>query len=275
MSNLIYYSKFSFYEYYSINFNSLSLTSKFKVLTSFFNKLNKFYRLILQQESTKKKKLAVCGNASEMYNEYLETYFHEYTALSDNKKSNLDNNCDPVNLFLFDVYNYDDWLKNKESPETDIKESVDLSEMPPLGDEKVREGTGLKLLTPNKLLIRLSILLAQIRTGNNSNKLKNTIREILYLSYQHRKINKKSFQQFHQVITIVGETIIVIRDPKTFCFNLDWPIVVDENVKHEIEFMIKNNESLAKNKIRNDIEQLLLKYKHGNSIHKHGKQQNE
>ena len=65
--------------------------------------------------------------------------------------------------------------------------------MPPLGDEKVREGTGLKLLTPNKLLIRLSILLAQIRTGNNSNKLKNTIREILYLSYQHRKINKKSF----------------------------------------------------------------------------------
>ena len=86
MSNLIYYSKFSFYEYYSINFNSLSLTSKFKVLTSFFNKLNKFYRLILQQESTKKKKLAVCGNASEMYNEYLETYFHEYTALSDNKK---------------------------------------------------------------------------------------------------------------------------------------------------------------------------------------------
>ena len=46
-------------------------------------------------------------------------------------------------------------------------------------------------------------------------------------------------------------------------------------MKHEIEFMIKNNESLAKNKIRNDIEQLLLKYKHGNSIHKHGKQQNE
>ena len=56
MSNLIYYSKFSFYEYYSINFNNLSLTSKFKVLTSFYNELNKFYRLILQQESPKKKK---------------------------------------------------------------------------------------------------------------------------------------------------------------------------------------------------------------------------
>ena len=30
-SNLIYSSKYSFYEYYNINFNSLSLTSKYKV----------------------------------------------------------------------------------------------------------------------------------------------------------------------------------------------------------------------------------------------------
>ena len=30
---------------------------------------------------------------------------------------------------------------------------------------------GLKILTPNKLLTRLSVLLAQIKAGNNSNKL--------------------------------------------------------------------------------------------------------
>ena len=39
--------------------------------------------------------------------------------------------------------------------------------------------------------------------------------------------------------------------------------------------MIKSNESLAENKIKNEIEQLLLKYKHGNNNHEHGKQQNE
>ena len=69
--------------------------------------------------------------------------------------------------------------------------------------------------------------------------------------------------------------MIAIKDPKTFCFNFDWPKDVDENLKHEIEFIIKSNESLAENKIKKEIEQLLLKYKHGNNIHEHGKKQNE
>ena len=37
------------------------------------------------------------------------------------------------------------------------------------------------------------------------------------------------------------ENMIIIRDPKTFCFNPDWP-KVDENLKHEIEFIINSNE---------------------------------
>ena len=69
--------------------------------------------------------------------------------------------------------------------------------------------------------------------------------------------------------------MIAIKDHKNFCFNFDWPKDVDENLKHEIEFIIKSNESLAENKIKKEIEQLLLKYKHGNNIHEHGKKQNE
>ena len=71
------------------------------------------------------------------------------------------------------------------------------------------------------------------------------------------------------------ESMIAIRDTKIFRFNFDWPKDVDENLNHEIEFVIKGNESLAENKIKNKIEQLLLKSKHGNNIHKHGKQKNE
>ena len=52
----------------------------------------------------------------------------------------------------------------------------------------------------------------------------------------------------------------IIEDPKTFCFNFDWPKDVDENFKHEIEFIIKSNESLAENKVKNKIEEFLLKY---------------
>ena len=61
------------------------------------------------------------------------------------------------------------------------------------GEEEVKEEKGLKILTPNKLLTRLPILLAQIKAGNNSYKLKNEIRQILYLLYQHNKITKKVY----------------------------------------------------------------------------------
>ena len=57
--------------------------------------------------------------------------------------------------------------------------------------------------------------------------------------------------------------MVAIREPKTFYFDFDWPKNVDENLKHEIEFIIKSNESLAENKINNEIKQLFSKYKHG------------
>ena len=49
------------------------------------------------------------------------------------------------------------------------------------------------------------------------------------------------------------ENTIVIRDPKTFCFNFDLPKDVDENLKHEIEFIIKSNKPLAEILIKNKI----------------------
>ena len=80
---------------------------------------------------------------------------------------------DPINLFL-ETYNYNVWFENEEwtdttSRKSDKKESVDLFDMPPLtGDEEAKEEKELKILTPNKLLTRLQILLAQIKAGNNS-----------------------------------------------------------------------------------------------------------
>ena len=53
--------------------------------------------------------------------------------------------------------------------------------MPPLkgDDEKVKEGTGIEILTPKKLLSRFPVLLAQIKVGNNSYNMKNEIIQIL------------------------------------------------------------------------------------------------
>ena len=52
------------------------------------------------------------------------------------------------------------------------------------------KGTGLKILTNKQMLNRLPILLAQIQAGNNSNKLKNEARQILYSLYRSKLLTK-------------------------------------------------------------------------------------
>ena len=47
-----------------------------------------------------------------------------------------------------------------------------------------QKGQGIKILTPNQMLNRLPIALAQLQAGNNSNKLKNEIRQLLYSFYR-------------------------------------------------------------------------------------------
>ena len=55
-----------------------------------------------------------------------------------------------------------------------------------------QQGQGLKILTPTQMLSRLPIFLAQLKAGNNSEKLKNEIRQLLYSFYKSRKITKKN-----------------------------------------------------------------------------------
>ena len=53
-----------------------------------------------------------------------------------------------------------------------------------------KPGTGITTLNSNKPLTKLLVLLAQVKAGDNSNKLKSKIRQKLYLVYQHNKISK-------------------------------------------------------------------------------------
>ena len=123
------------------------------------------------------------NKASEVYNEL--------------SKTKMDAEYDPVNL-MFDAYDYSDWLEEEsdgsaaKDDDTTLKgdknEFVDLLLMLPLEDyQEVKERKGIKIFTPNKLLIRLPISLSQIKARNDSSNLKNKIRKIVYLLYQHNK----------------------------------------------------------------------------------------
>ena len=53
-----------------------------------------------------------------------------------------------------------------------------------------QEGQGLKILTRIQMLNRLPISIAQLKSGNDSEKLKNKIRQLLYSLHFSKKITK-------------------------------------------------------------------------------------
>ena len=65
-----------------------------------------------------------------------------------------------------------------------------------------QERTGLKILTPNQMLKRLPIALAQIKAGSNSESLLNEIRQIVYSLYRSKEITKKVYNNIINSIKV-------------------------------------------------------------------------
>ena len=60
-------------------------------------------------------------------------------------------------------------------------------------NEQNKPGKGIKILAPNQMLSRLPVSLAQLQAGNNSNKLKNEIRQLLYSLYRSKNMTKQVY----------------------------------------------------------------------------------
>ena len=63
-----------------------------------------------------------------------------------------------------------------------------------------QKGQGIKILTPNQTLNRLPIALAQLQAGNNSNKLKNEIRQLLYSLYRSKNMTEQIYKSLIGII---------------------------------------------------------------------------
>ena len=85
-------------------------------------------------------------------------------------------------------------------------EQQDTTNMPDLESEKSaaerrnQQGRGLKTLTSNQMLSRLPISLAQLKGGNNSEKRKNEIRQLLYSLYRSKTFTKNIYNSLVDII---------------------------------------------------------------------------
>ena len=62
-------------------------------------------------------------------------------------------------------------------------------------ENQKQQGLALKILTPNQMLSRLPISLAQLKAGNNSE-----IRQLLYSLYRSKKLTKQLYKSLIDII---------------------------------------------------------------------------
>ena len=92
----------------------------------------------------------------------------------------------------------DEYLKYMEKQEKDRKKFSD--EYDSSGSALNKKGEGLKILTNKQMLNRFLILLTQIKAGNNSIKLKNELRQILYSLYRSKVLTKTVYNNLIKII---------------------------------------------------------------------------
>ena len=63
-----------------------------------------------------------------------------------------------------------------------------------------QEDLGFEMLTPNQMLSRIPITLAQLNAGNNSDKLKNEIRQLLYSLCRSKKLSKNVYKSLVDIV---------------------------------------------------------------------------
>ena len=116
---------------------------------------------------------------------------------------NKKNNNDLVNVsnselkdLKEEITNISEEGKKIEKPNDITKIFAEILEF----SKKIRSGKGLKILTPNQILSRLPIALAQLKIGNNSVKLGNEIRHLFYYLYRSEKPTKHLYKSLIDTI---------------------------------------------------------------------------
>ena len=92
------------------------------------------------------------------------------------ERTRLEDLVNAVENVLDRVIRWRDDLIDVKMPELESEEAA--------AQIRNQQGQGLKILTPNQMLSRLPISLAQLKEGNNSEKLKSEIRQLMYSLYR-------------------------------------------------------------------------------------------
>ena len=120
-----------------------------------------------------------------------------------NNINDIEKNSKLVNAFISGLKDLKEEIKEMYEEEIKIEKSdkiVKIVEEILRFNKQKQETKGIKTLTPNQMLSRLPITLAQLRAGNNSEKLKKEIRQLLYSLYRSKNLIKQVYNNLIKFI---------------------------------------------------------------------------
>ena len=137
---------------------------------------------------------------NELFKEYF-TVYHMYKKLCETED---ERNEDQV-YFTKEMLNkmkkvIENAPENKTFNIEENKKIINIVERILYFNQQNQAEKGLKILTPKQMLSRLPITLAQLKAGNNSEKLKNEIRQLLYSLYRSKKLTKQLYKSLIDII---------------------------------------------------------------------------
>ena len=113
------------------------------------------------------------------------------------RKNDKKTNSKLVNMVKNGLSDLKNEIENMGEEEKEIEkpgEIIDIVEKLLIFNKQNQQGQGLKILTPDQMLSRLPISLAQLKAGNNSQKLNNEIRQLFYSLYRSKKLTKQLYK---------------------------------------------------------------------------------
>ena len=161
--------------------NNGTINNKNKAGNEFRKLKQKAMNDILRQDLIKYLEIYLFGEDIEPEEKYEESTAERVKTKRQNKET--DRDTQRTFALQDSSINLDDFTYGENYDELDEGDRELLRNMN-------KEGKGLKILTNKQMLNRLPILLAQIQAGNNSKKLKNELRHILYSLYRSKALSK-------------------------------------------------------------------------------------
>ena len=166
--------------------------------------MNEFNKYIAEEET-------------DIHNELFTKHFN-YQRPSDMlnhlyKTNDMNNNNKLVSVINSGLKDLKEEIKKISEEEIKIKKPdkiVKLAEEILKFNKQKQERQGIKVLTPSQMLSRLPISLTQLEAGNNSEELKNEIRQLLYSLYSSKYITKQVYNSLIKPILMNNNIIIII-----------------------------------------------------------------